>query len=104
MRVALAEATCVRFFFGEDCGFDESRGQIGLLERIIDGEHYVLRAHGIETAAQRVIRAHAGGGNGNVSPDVEGRRIGKRAAASIADQPAAVETPQAESQGLAAVP
>ena len=64
---------------------------------------FSARAHCIERAAQRIVRAHAGGSDGNVSPNVEGGRLSKRAAAPIADQPAAVEAPYAERECLSAV-
>ena len=53
IRVALAEATCVR---SASVTFAVSMNRAAssvFLERIIDGEHYVLRAHGIERAAER---------------------------------------------------
>ena len=37
---------------GDLCRFDEPRGELGLLEWIVDGEHHVVRAYGIETTPQ----------------------------------------------------
>src|SRR5262245_35155273 len=76
---------------------DEMRRLLDRLERVVGGEHHTLETERRDGAGERVGRAHARRGDGDILPDVFRRVFGELHPVELG---AAVEPPEQERQRL----